>query len=300
MRTANTLGSGHEGAVAGPPDVPAESPELRLVKGPSALGGGWRRFRDLLVLITLTEFRRTYFDTALGYVWSLARPLLLFGILLAVFTHVFRIGSQVPNYPVLLLLNLVLMTFFSEATGSAVPSLVNNEGIVRKTQFPRLVIPLSVVTTAGINLSFNLLAVLIFMLAWKITPATSWLLFPCALAYLMIQTSAVSVLLSSLYPRFRDVGIIWSVISTALFYGTPVLYPLEVVPVPLRDVIIVNPLTPVFVYSRSWLIDPNAPTLADLASHPLLPVVPYLIGALLVVAAALVFKREAPRIAEEL
>src|SRR5919198_446944 len=93
--------------------------ELRDVRGPSALGGGWARLWDLVYLISVTEFKKTYFGTALGYVWSIARPLMLFGVLLAVFTQVFRLGAQVPHYPVLLLFNIVLFSFFSEATITA-------------------------------------------------------------------------------------------------------------------------------------------------------------------------------------
>ena len=72
------------------------APQLREVRGPSALGGGWRRFFDLLWLMSVTEFRRTYFGTVLGYLWSLVRPLLLFAVLLFVFTQVFRVGSGRP------------------------------------------------------------------------------------------------------------------------------------------------------------------------------------------------------------
>src|ERR687895_2772063 len=98
---------------------------LREVRGPSALGGGWRRSLDLLSLIAVTDFKRAYFGTALGYLWSLARPLMLFGVLLAVFTQVFRLGSLVPHYEVLLLFNIVLFGFFQEATLTAVHSIVN-------------------------------------------------------------------------------------------------------------------------------------------------------------------------------
>ena len=97
--------------------------ELRDVRGPSALGGGWRRVFDLLWLIGLTEFRRTYLGTALGYLWSLARPLMLFGVLLVVFTQAFDLGERVREYPVLLLFNIVLFTFFQESTGQSVLSL---------------------------------------------------------------------------------------------------------------------------------------------------------------------------------
>src|SRR5215813_4526373 len=125
-----------------------EALELRDVPGPSAIGGGWRRALELLYLIALNEFKKTYFGTMLGYLWSLARPLMLFGVLLAVFTQVFRLGSEVPHYPELLLLNIVLFGFFQEATVMAVGSIVSQEGVVRKTQFPRLVIPLAVVATS--------------------------------------------------------------------------------------------------------------------------------------------------------
>ena len=70
------------------------STDLREVRGPSALGGGGQRFFDLLWLMAVTEFKRVYFGTVLGYLWSLVRPLMLFGVLLIVFTQVFRVGSE--------------------------------------------------------------------------------------------------------------------------------------------------------------------------------------------------------------
>ena len=96
-------------------------------------------------------------------------PVLLFGVLYFVFTHVFRFGSGVKDYPAVLLMNIVLFTFFQEATMGAVSSVVDRENLVRKIQFPRMVIPLSVVLTAFFNLCVNFLAVLVFMLATGVT-----------------------------------------------------------------------------------------------------------------------------------
>jgi ABC-2 type transport system permease protein len=273
---------------------------LRDVRGPSALGGGWRRSLDLLTLIAVTDFKKAYFGTALGYVWSITRPLMLFGVLLAVFTQVFRIGSEVPNYPVLLLFNIVLFSFFQEATLTAVNSIVGQESVVRKTQFPRLVIPLAVVVTASFNLGLNLIVVFVFVLAWGIDPTWTWLLLPVVLILLFVITTAVSMIVSSLYPRFRDTAIIWSVLATVLFYATPVLYPPEVVPDTLRDVIQINPLAPIFELARTWIIDPTAPGPVDTSGGfaGLLPAIAlYLV---LCVLAAWTFNREAPRIAEQL
>lgn len=279
----------------------SEPVTLRPVQGPAALGGGWRRFFDLLWLMAVSDFKKAYFETVLGYAWSLLRPLMLFGVLLVVFTQIFRVGSSdVDHYEVFLLLNIVLFSFFQEATLGSTTAVVAQEGIVRKTQFPRLVIPLAVVLTALFNFGLNLIAVFIFILASGIDPIWTWLLLPVLAAVLTVLTTAVAMLLSALYVRFRDVQIIWSVLVTALFYVTPVLYPLEIVPERFRDLVMANPLTPLFVQARHWIIDPDAPSAAAAAGGAI-----HLLPALLVFAGVCalgvwVFGRAAPRIAEEL
>jgi ABC-2 type transport system permease protein len=278
----------------------AAAQELRPVAGPSATGGGRRRFLDLLWLMAVTEFKKAYFGTVLGYLWSLIRPLMLFAVLLAVFTQVFKLGSDVPNYPVMLLLNIVVFSFFQEATINAVTSVAAQEGVVRKTQFPRLVIPLAVVLTGLFNLGMNMIAVLIFILAYGVAPTWTWLLLPLVIAVLTIFTTAASMIVSSLYVRYRDVAIIWTVLVTVFFYGTPILYPLEIVPDTLHDILIVNPLTPIFEQMRAWVIDPDAPGAVDAAGGVLglLPAASIYVATC--VLGVWVFNREAPRIAEEL
>ena len=277
-----------------------ESLELRDLRGPSALGGGRRRALDLLYLIALTEFRRTYLGTALGYLWSLGRPLLLFAVLLTVFTQAFDLGERVVQYPVLLLFNIVLFSFFQEATTQAVTSVVNQESVVRKTQFPRLVIPLAVVLTAVFNLGLNLVVVFAFLLAAGVDPMWSWLGLPLLLAALLVLTTAVATLVAALYPRFRDTGIIWGVMVTALFYATPVLYPIDIITGILRDLIGLNPLAPIFELARKWVIDPDAPGPVAVSNGGIWLVVPVVIYVGVCVLAVWVFRREAPRIAEEL
>lgn len=274
---------------------------LREVPGPSALGGGWKRSMELLYLLALTDFKKTYFNTALGYAWSLARPLMLFGVLVTVFTQIFHLG-KVPHYPVLLLMNIVLFGFFQEATLIAVGSVVGQEAIVRKTQFPRLVIPLAVVLTALFNLVLNLVVVAIFIIASGVTPMWTWLLFPVVLALLIGITTAVAMIVSSLYPRFRDIAIMWTVFSTVLFYATPILYTVgNLVGHPtLRHIILLNPLAPIFELARKWIISPRAPSPAVAAGGYVQLLAPIAIYVGVCVLAVWIFNREAPRIAEEL
>ena len=280
--------------------APSQPVVLRDVRGPSALGGERRRFFELLWLMAVTEFRRAYFGTVLGYLWSLLRPLILFAILLFVFTRIFRLGTLVENYPVLLLFNVVLFGFFQETTVTAVTSVLNQEGIVRKTHFPRLVIPLSVVVTGLMNLGLNMIAVFGFLLAYGVDPRWTWLLLPVLLVPLTLLTTAVSLLLSALYVRFRDVLIIWTVAATVLFYGTPLLYPIEIVPDDLQEPMMVNPLAVIFEQARVWIIDPGAPSAADAAGGALMLIPAALIFVGVCVLGWRVFTRESRRIAEAL
>lgn len=274
--------------------------ELHDVRGPSALGGGWRRFFELLWLISVTEFKKTYFGTVLGYVWSLVRPLLLFAILLLVFTQIFKLGSLVDHYPVLLLFNVVVFGFFQEGTGGAVTSVLAQEGIVRKTQFPRLAIPLAVVLTSLFTLGLNLIVVLVFLLAFGVDPMWTWLLLPVILGLLLVLTCCLAMLLSALNVRFRDVAIIWTVLATALNYGTPIIYPLEIVPDSLKHALMANPLTPIFQQAHVWIVDPNAEGVVAAAGSSIPLIVAGLIYVVVCVLGVWVFNREAPRIAEQL
>jgi ABC-2 type transport system permease protein len=159
---------------------------------------------------------------------------------------------------------------------------------------------LSVVVTSLFNLALNLIVVVVFLLAFGVSPQWTWFLFPFVVLALFVFATTVSMLLSSLYVRFRDTAIIWSVISTALFYATPVLYPIERVPSQYRDVILLNPLSPLFEQTRKWVIDPGAPGAVNAAggwTH-LLPSLALFLG--ICVLGAWYFNRAAPRIAEEL
>jgi ABC-2 type transport system permease protein len=277
----------------------AQSLQLRQVRGPSAVGGGRQRFFELLWLVSVTEFRQSFHGTVFGYVWSLVRPLMLFAVLLVVFTRILRFEAE--NYPVLLLFNIVVFGFFQEATAAAVGSVLENEGIVRKTQFPRLVIPLSSVLVALFTLALNLVAVFGFILIYGVEPRWTWLFLPVILLAMFFITCAVSMLLAALNVRFRDVAIIWTVLATVIMYGTPLIYPLDIIgPSFLREVLLANPFTLIFEQARHWIIDPNAADAVTAAGgwiHVIPAVVIYLSACVLGVW---VFHREAPKIAEQL
>jgi ABC-2 type transport system permease protein len=276
------------------------APPLQEVPGPSAFGGGAKRFLTLTWLLAATDFKLSYFETVFGYLWSLMRPLMTFGVLYVVFTKILRFGDQVPHYAALLLFNVMLFTFFSESTTRAVSCVVESENVVRKMQFPRLAIPTSVVLTGLFNLCLNLIVVLIFLLASGVTPRLTWLALPGLVTLLVALTAGVATLVAALYVRFRDIAPIWGVLSLVIFYASPILYPVEAIPHSLRFLLFVNPFAPLFEAARRLLVDPGAPTIVDAADSVWGVIGPSLVALAACAVGLLVFTRAAPRIAEEL
>lgn len=278
------------------------SPALRTpIRGPSAFTADPRRFLALTLSLAVMEFKVRFFGSVLGYLWQLVRPLLLFGVLYVVFTEFVRFNAGVPHFPISLLAGIVLFTFFSDATAGAVTSVLDREGLVRKIQFPRLVVPLSVVTTAVFNLAVNFVAVMVFVLASGVAPSLRWLLVPIPLLVLALLATGVATLLSALYVRFRDVRPIWEVVLQLLFYASPILYAIEVVPnEAIRRALMLNPIGAVIQQTRHWLVGETVPSAAAAAGGVERLVVPASIVFAVFGLGLWYFAREAPRIAEEL
>lgn len=277
--------------------------ELRIVQGPSALGSDPRRFIALTRTLTLTDFKLKFYGSALGYLWQLVRPLMLFGVLYVVFTHFVKFGKGVHFYPATLLLAIVLYSFISEAIAGSVESVVAREPLVRKIQFPRLVIPATVVSTAFLNLLLNLIAVFVFALASGVEPNVRWLELPIILAAAAVLAGGIGMIVSSLYVRYRDVKPITDVVLQILFYATPIFYPVEKISnLTLRHaVVMLNPFAAIIQQARYAIIDPaHAPSAADAAGGILNLLVPVALILGLFGLGFYIFNKQAPRIAEEL
>jgi ABC-2 type transport system permease protein len=274
---------------------------LREIRGPSAIGGSPQRFWALTWTLAVLDFRLKFFGSVLGYFWQLMRPLLLFGVLYFVFTELVRLGGGVKNYPVMLLMGIILYTFFAEATATSVGSVPAREHLVRKVQFPRLVIPLSVVLTTYMNFVLNFLAVVIFVLGSGIEPRWDWLqIFPLIVG-LGILSTGVGTLLSALFVRFRDVQPIWDVVLQVAFYGSPILYPIETIPSErLQELIMCSPLAVIVQQARHAIIDPDAPSAAEAIGGAPRLLIPLGIVVIVCVLGYVIFDRAAPHIAEDL
>jgi len=279
--------------------------QRRRIHGPSALGSDPRRFLYLTRTLAVTDFKLKFFGSVLGYAWQLMKPLMLFGVLYVVFVQFVRLGGEtVPHYPALLLTGIVTYTFFASATGGCVRAVIDREALVRKIEFPRLVIPLAVVLVAAFDVVLNYVAVFIFILADGVEPRWTWLELPFLLLALAVLATGFGMLLSALYVRYRDVEPIWEVVLQVLFYASPILYPIELVAEKggenVVQAMMLNPVTAILQQIRHALIDPNAMSAAEAAGGWQWLLIPAAITVGLFALGFWVFNREAPRIAEEL
>lgn len=273
--------------------------------GPSALGDEARRFVELTLTMARTEFKLRYYGSILGYVWSLMRPLLFFGVLYLFFVKIIHI-SKGPHYGAYLLTGIVLWTYLQEATAASVTCLVGREAMLRKIRFPRMVVPLAVSLTATFNLCMNFIAVFVFAFASGVTPTIRWLEMIPIIGLFIVLATGIAMLLSALYVRFRDVQPIWDVFLQAWFYGSPVLYPATAyvtnkLNFDVQHVAMINPVATLLAQMGHAFIDPSGYPTAFGAAGAVWPPIAAL-GIIFGVFALgwWVFTREAPRVAENL
>jgi len=259
-----------------------------------------RRTWSLAWVLAVTDWRLRFYGSVLGYVWSLARPFALFGVIYLVFSEFANLGDSVPHYAVCILFSIVLFQFFGEIAGGSVQSLVQRENLLRKVRFPRIVIPLAIVLGALFNVGMTLVAVLIFALLNGVYPTWGWLELPLLVGILLLLGAGIGMLLSALFVRFRDVAPIWDVIQQGLFYASPILYVVTIIPERYLHAYMLNPIAVVLTQTRHAMIDPHAPSAAAAAGGYDRLVIPMAIVVGLFALGLWVFQREAPRIAENL
>jgi ABC-2 type transport system permease protein len=272
--------------------------------GPSAFGGSAKRFFELTMTLARSEFKLRYFGSVLGYVWSLMRPLLFFGVLYFFFTKIFHVGHGVPHYGVYLLSSIVLWNYLAEATGTAVNCLIVREPLLRKIRFPRMVIPISVSLTATFNLAMNAIAVFVFALANGVSPTFRWLELIPIVGALVVFATGIAMLLSAAYIRARDVQPIWDVFLQAWFYCTPIMYLAnkygEEFGSGVQKVALINPPAMLFTQMGHALIGgPSFPSALTASGPGVVAISSSLIVGVFVFGGWF-FTREAPKVAENL
>ena len=219
----------------------------------------------ILRVIAGTEYKLKYAESALGYVWSVAKPLAMFAVLYTVFGRFFKLNVGFAHYPLYLLIGIVLWTFFVDATRLAMTSLVARAPLLRKLAFPHLVIPLSVTLSAAITFLVNLRR---RRRVRRLEPdhadaSTGSCSRFCSLE-LIVFTLAVGLVLATAFVRLRDVGQVWELVIQLLFFASPIIYPVGFLPPWAKPIAFVSPFVQVMQDVRAVIIGgPQAITAAD-------------------------------------
>jgi ABC-2 type transport system permease protein len=260
-----------------------------------------KKNRALLSELVRTDFKLRYQGSVLGYAWSLLKPLLLFGILYVVFVKFLRLGSEIPNYPIYLLIGIVFWSFFAEITSMGLTSIVGRGDLIRKIRIPRWIIILSTSISALINLSLNLLIVAIFMSFSNTGFNQGSLLLPLYIVEIYLFAIGVALFLSAAYVKYRDISYVWEVMLQAGFYLTPILYPLQVVKnVTFQKILLLNPLGQAIQDIRFALVTEKTITINSVYNSKLIYIYSFAIIVLILVCGIFYFKKESVSFAENL
>jgi ABC-type polysaccharide/polyol phosphate export permease len=197
-------------------------------------------YKELIWTLAKTDFKLRYQSSFLGYLWALLKPLLLFAIMNFVFSSIFNsrgIGSE--YYSLQLLVGIVLFNFFSEGTTAGMNSLLSKSQLVTKIYVPRWSIIVASTINAALIFVMNLIVIVLFFGIKTFLPSFEsialFLLFSVATYVIILSFSLIT---APLFVKFRDLILIWEVILSALFYATPIFYPLQMLPTNIQKVLL--------------------------------------------------------------
>lgn len=246
-------------------------------------------------MLAKTDFKLRYHGSVLGYLWALLKPLLTFTILNFVFSSIFNprtLGNE--YYSLQLLVAILMFNFFSEGTNAGMQSLLAKSQLVTKIYIPRWTLILASTINSAMIYVMNLAVVVAFFVWKQFLPspeAIALFVFSSLLIYVIIIT--FSFFMAPLYVRFRDLAMIWEVLLQILFYATPVFYSLQLMPLYIQQILLVNPVAFIIHFTKESLINDHFPDLWQGAVFVLLLVGMFFLS-------TLSYRKLAPRVAEEI
>jgi ABC-2 type transport system permease protein len=227
------------------------------------------------------------------------KPLMLFGIMYLVFSVLLKAGAGVWEFPVQLLVGIVVWTFFAESTTQAMNAIAGASDLIRKAYFPRWILVVSSTGSALLTFAINtLLVVVVTLLLGQLDLSWRSLLAPLYYVELATLVLGLSLLLSALFVFFRDLGHIWEILSLVLFYGSAVVFPFSKIPASLQGLAGLNPIAQIMQDLRWALISPKIHPMEALIG--VRAVIPILITVAILIIGFAVFNRLTPKFAENL
>ncbi|CAG5088727.1 ABC-2 type transporter [Thermobacillus xylanilyticus] len=244
------------------------------------------KYRYLLIQLVISDFKVKYRRSILGILWSLLNPILMMIVFSIIFSALFE--SDIPHFAVYVLTGRIIWDLYSQATASAMLSIVNNESLIKKVYVPKYIFPLSKSIFSLVNTFFSILALIIVALfTGGVEVTTALFLLPFPLIYTLMFATGISFILAAYTVFFRDLEHLYQVLLTAWMYFTPLFYPVKIVPEDLRFLVELNPVYWTLEMFRQ-IIDGKIPSLN-------LHMICFAIGAISLLAGVLIFRKKQDR-----
>ncbi len=223
-------------------------PSISAPRAPDTHEVYWEHLWDLVVVLTQKEIKTRYKNSALGYVWSVANPLLFAIIYYIVFGQIMKVPIQ--NYALFLMAGLLPWHWLANSISAAPNIFLANATLIKKVRFPRHVLVMSYVLNEGIHFALSIPVIVGFLLVNQMSPSWSWLAgIPVLLVAQFLIVYGIAVMLASLNLFFRDLERLTALFITVLFFLTPITYSSAMAPGPYRALLYANPVAPLI---ESW------------------------------------------------
>ena len=247
--------------------------------------------RGILFNFAITDLKIRYKNSVLGVLWSVVEPLLMLGVLFLVFSTMFK--TEIENFPIYLLLGLITYNFYKNGTNIALVSLSNRSSLITQIYFPRSIPAISSCVTASIMLIVELAILGIFMVALEFTP-------PITIIYLIpiyflgfVFIVGLSLALSVLNVKFKDIGFIWGIVLHAGFFLTPIVYQFDFLPEYVQNILMLSPVVQLVTMTHHVAMYGNLPPINSIL---------YTISSIFIILGIgyLIFRKYQARIVEDM
>jgi ABC-2 type transport system permease protein len=227
------------------------------------------------------DFKVKYKRSVLGVLWSLLYPLLMMSVMALVFSHMFKFSMEGVNYLVYLMTGLVMFNYFSEASNTAMTSIVSNFSLMTKVYIPKYIFPLSKCLFVSINFLLSLIPLLLIVVITGAPISIYYIFLPYVFICLLIFTIGIGFIMSSISVFLRDMFYIYGIILTIWNYFTPVFYDIHILPQKLQVLFKFNPLYQYITFARTILLDAKIPDLGSFIWCGFSSIVVFFIGCLI-------------------
>lgn len=247
----------------------------------------FKKYQFLMTQLISRDFKVKYKRSVLGVVWSLLYPILMMTVMAIVFSQMFRFKVEGINYLVYLMTGIVMFNYFSEASNSAMTSVVVNFSLINKVYIPKYIFPLAKCLFVGINFVLTLIPwfclIILTQFGLGEFPASIniyYLLIPYIFLCFFLFTVGIGLLLSCVSVFLRDILYIYGIILTVWNYLTPVFYSIEILPPSFQTIFKFNPLYQFLTSVREIVLYGNCPSILTLLLLGVIGVASLLIGAI--------------------